>query len=78
MAPAMNPKFAHLYDKDILSDITIGMVLHLDPDILEKEGGTFSCPLLFEFKAIIFLSVLPIFAVLLAGSPFSQTLASVG
>jgi hypothetical protein len=39
----MNPKFAHLYDKDIPNDITVGIVLHLDPDVLEKEGSTFTC-----------------------------------
>lgn len=39
----MNPKFTHLYDTDIRNDIAVGMVLHLDPDVLEKEGGTFTC-----------------------------------
>jgi hypothetical protein len=32
-----------LYDPDLISDISPGIVLHLDPDRLEAEGGTYSC-----------------------------------
>ncbi|WP_287369836.1 hypothetical protein [Thauera sp.] len=46
----MNIKFAHLYDKDIPNDIAVGMVLHLDPDVLEKEGGTFTCSSAFRVQ----------------------------
>ncbi|HDR9098760.1 TPA: hypothetical protein QDB15_005355 [Burkholderia vietnamiensis] len=39
----MNPKYAHLYDGEILNDIAVGLVLHLDPDVLEQKGGTYTC-----------------------------------
>ena len=31
------------YDQDILAEIDAGLVLHLDPDVLEKEGSTYKC-----------------------------------
>jgi len=31
------------YDQDILAEIDTGLVLHLDPDVLEKEGGICKC-----------------------------------
>ena len=39
----MNPKYAHLYDKDIPAEISVGLALHLDPDTLENEGGKYTC-----------------------------------
>ena len=32
-----------LYDPNLVADICVGMVLHLDPDRLEAEGGTYTC-----------------------------------
>ena len=32
-----------LYDPNLVVDICVGMVLHLDPDRLEAEGGTYTC-----------------------------------
>ncbi len=32
-----------LYDPDLATDICVGLVLHLDPDRLEAEGGTYTC-----------------------------------
>lgn len=39
----MNPRYALSYDKDILNEIAVGLVLHLDPDALEREGGKYTC-----------------------------------
>jgi len=35
---------AATYDKNLTKDIAVGLVLHLDPDRLEKDGGTYNCP----------------------------------
>ncbi|MFB3301883.1 hypothetical protein [Pseudomonas sp. AMR01] len=40
---AIAPRFAHLYDSDLPADIAVGLVLHLDPPVLESEGGTYTC-----------------------------------
>lgn len=69
----MNPKFAHLYDKDIPNDITVGLVLHLDPDVLEKEGGTFTCDPAFRVQDQLFLSAFPSMVPLPVGYLFTPT-----
>lgn len=37
-------KWADLYDPDLLTDIVVGLVLHLDPLRLEQEGATCTDP----------------------------------
>lgn len=32
------------YDKYLLNEIAVGLVLHLDPDRLEADGASYNCP----------------------------------